>query len=230
MSPRPLIFAGEEQLFTNAVKPLRLGLLGGTFDPVHYGHLLLAEQAYQQFDLDAVLFIPTGLPARKLESVLSEPEDRYEMLELATRSNPHFYTSRIEMDRPGITYTIDTVREMKTAWGERAELFFITGIDATYDLGTWKEARSLATLITVLGANRGGIDDKTLVKTHENAGFKVIPFSIPALEISSNHIRTSLKSGCSVRYLLPDEVLDYIVSKGLYVSKTQEDQSCRGIR
>ncbi|NLG10626.1 MAG: nicotinate-nucleotide adenylyltransferase [Coriobacteriaceae bacterium] len=218
-----MIFAGQEQLFSQADKPIRLGLLGGTFDPVHFGHLLLAEQAYQQFDLDAVLFVPTGQPVRKLETVLSSTGDRYEMLVIATSSNPHFFVSRIEMDRPGITYTIDTVRAMKAVWGDEVELFFITGIDATYDLGTWKEASSLASMVTVLSANRGGVDEENLVKTHVEVGFKVLTFTIPALEISSQHIRASLESGGSVRYLLPEAVLEYITNRGLYVSEVKEE-------
>lgn len=230
MSLRNIIFNNSERLFNEAGRPVRLGLLGGTFDPVHYGHLLLAEQAYYQFALDGVLFIPTGQPVRKMATLLSSAEDRYNMLSLALESNRHFFISRIELDRPGLTYTVDTVRVMKESWGDEVELYFITGIDATYDLGTWKDAESLATMITVLSANRGGVDEKSLRKTHIDSGFKVVPFTIPAMGISSHHIRASLASGSSIRYQLPDAVLDYITSNRLYASDAFEDHACRGDR
>ena len=203
-------------LVQDSTRPLRLGLLGGTFDPVHLGHLLLAEQAYCQFDLDGVILIPTGQPVRKLYTVSSTAEDRYAMLMLAIGSNPHFDVSRLELDRPGVTYTIDTIRIIRDEFGDKAELFFIAGIDATYDLGTWKDAEELARQVTILSANRGGIDDKSLSNTHLEVDFRVLEFKIPDLEISSQQIREYLQSGRSVRYLVPDTVIDYIETGGLY--------------
>jgi nicotinate-nucleotide adenylyltransferase len=203
-----------DALVLRGIRPFRLGLLGGTFDPVHYGHLLLAEQAYEQFDLDGVLFIPTGQPVRKLGTGFSQAEDRYTLLLTATEDSTHFDVSRIEMDREGVSYSIDTVRAIKAVYGEQASLFFITGADATDDMATWKDAQELAGLVTVLGANRG--EASSALKP---SPFTVCHFHIPALAISSQDIRARLAGGGSARYLTPDAVLAYSQRQGLYRSR-----------
>jgi nicotinate-nucleotide adenylyltransferase len=216
VSPASNFSTGFATLPQDAQRIARIGLLGGTFDPVHFGHLLLAEQAYEHFGLDGVIFIPTGRPVRKLNATLSASEDRYKMLMLAIGDNLHFEVSRVELDRSGVTYTIDTVRAIRESMGEQAELFFISGADATYDLGTWKDANELAQLVTVLGSNRGGVDERTLLRTQQQLGFNVLDFRIPALDISAQDIRERIQTGRSVRYLLPEAVLAYIVEHRLY--------------
>jgi nicotinate-nucleotide adenylyltransferase len=193
-------------------QPQRLGILGGTFDPVHIGHLILANQARELFELNRVLFIPAGSPAYKLASVYASAEDRYRMLQLATEDDPFLSVSRMEIEREGVTYTIDTVRQLIEELPAGSELFFITGADVAADMHTWKNADQLANLVTVLAANRG--DDDVV----ENpALYKIHRFTIPSIDISSSEIRKSLAQGRSVRYLIPVCVERYCRENNLYV-------------
>ena len=131
--------------------------MGGTFDPIHYGHLLTAEEALQQFSLDAVIFVPTGQPWMKEHEAVSPPEDRYLMTVIATASNPRFRVSRIEVDRDGPTYTIDTLRWLKDEHGPDADLFFITGADAILEIVQWKDQEELFELAHFIAATRPGL-------------------------------------------------------------------------
>ncbi|MBN2848109.1 MAG: nicotinate-nucleotide adenylyltransferase [Coriobacteriia bacterium] len=197
-------------------KRLRLGIMGGTFDPIHYGHLVTAEEALVQFNLDRVVFMPTGEPARKTHQQVTPAEHRYLMTVIATASNPDFTVSRLEIDRPGVTYTVDTIMQLRNMHGPDTELFFITGADAVLDIVTWKDSERLADVCTFIAATRPGYD---LAPLGERAGagrLVVEPMEVPALAISSTDIRSRLAARRPVRYLLPEEVAAYIRKNGLY--------------
>jgi len=193
--------------------------MGGTFDPVHYGHLVTAEEALVQFNLDKVLFVPTGRPVRKTHRHLSSAEDRYLMTVIATASNPDFEVSRIEIDRPGDTYTVDTMLALRDLYGPRAELFFISGADAVREILTWKNADRFAGLCTFIAATRPGYDAELGT---DGAMGRLVPvpavesMAVPALAISSSDIRDRVASHRPIRYLLPEAVAAYIEKNGLY--------------
>ena len=196
----------------------RLGIMGGTFDPIHYGHLVTAEQAREALALDLVLFMPAGRPAFKLDSDVTDAEDRYAMTVLATAANPAFDASRFEIDREGVTYTIDTLRALREHYPENVKLFFITGADAVLDLATWHDAEAMAKLATFIAATRPGYDIEQARKRLDESGvpFDVRYIEIPALAISSTNIRQRVQAGKSVRYLTSESVIGYIRKNGLY--------------
>ena len=219
----------------NPEKPFRLGILGGTFDPVHNGHMALAQAAYAAFGLDGVLFIPTGLPVRKMTTCYASALERYAMLDAALAGIEYFDISRIEIDREGPTYTIDTLLALDAAYGKRAELFFIGGGDIVDDLQTWKNAAEIAKLVTVICARRGGylpevssdslsaaanlpdtdVDD-TAIDGFEAIAFRVYFFEMPRHTVSSTEIRTRVKLGLSVEELMPDAARRYMRKRHLY--------------
>ena len=137
---------------------VRIGIMGGTFDPIHHGHLVAAEQAYDDLDLDMVIFMPAGRPAFKLDKRVSSGEDRYAMTLLATSDNPHFRASRFEIDREGVTYTADTLTRLRALYPEEVELYFITGADAIADIVRWKDAEVIARTAYLVAATRPGYD------------------------------------------------------------------------
>jgi nicotinate-nucleotide adenylyltransferase len=187
--------------------------MGGTFDPIHYGHLVTAEEALEQFELEGVLFVPTGRPWMKEHEVVSPPEDRYLMTVIATASNPLFSVSRIEVDRDGPTYTVQTLRSLKSDL--EADLFFVTGADAILEMLQWKEPEELFELAHFIAATRPGYDiDGFEVPDHARDAVSVM--NIPALAISSTDIRDRVKAGGPIRYLVPEGVKSYIEKAGLY--------------
>lgn len=189
--------------------------MGGTFDPIHYGHLVAAEEALVQFNLDRVVFMPTGVPVRKTHRTVTPAEHRYLMTVIATASNPDFEVSRMEVDRPGATYTVDTMLELRDHYGPQAELFFITGADAVWDILTWKDSERLAGVCTFIAATRPGYDLTRF--SAEDAGRMHIEFmEVPALAISSTDIRERIAARRPVRYLLPEAVATYIAKNDLY--------------
>jgi nicotinate-nucleotide adenylyltransferase len=192
--------------------------MGGTFDPVHFGHLVTAEEALVQFNLDKVLFMPTGRPVRKTHRSVSSAEDRYLMTVIATASNPDFEVSRLEIDRPGDTYTVDTMLQLREMYGPRTELFFISGADAVREILTWKDAGRFAELCTFIAATRPGFDtDLGSLRSVEGAAVpRVEAMVVPALAISSSDIRERVSVRRPVRYLLPEAVAAYIEKNGLY--------------
>ena len=200
----------------------RLGIMGGTFDPIHYGHLVTAEQARESLDLDAVLFMPAGSPAFKLDKPVTPAEDRYAMTVLATAANPAFLASRFEIDRPGVTYTADTLHALRDFYPSQVKLYFITGADAIIDIVTWHDAERIAELATFIAATRPGFDIDTARARIKESG---LPFDIqiPALAISSTNIRKRVARGMSVRYLTSESVLGYIRKRRLYADLGQED-------
>lgn len=197
-------------------KQLRLGIMGGTFDPIHYGHLVAAEEALVQFSLDRVIFMPTGEPARKTHQQVTPAEHRYLMTVIATASNPDFAVSRLEVDRPGVTYTVDTMLELRAMYGPETDLFFITGADAILDILTWKDSARLAGTCTLIAATRPGYDLSRLSTQPGADAFAIEPMEVPALAISSTDIRTRIAARRPVRYLLPEAVATYIRKNRLY--------------
>lgn len=200
-------------------KVYRLGIMGGTFDPVHYGHLVAAETARVEFKLNKVLFIPTGTPPHKDSHKVTPAGFRYEMVKYSIADNPYFKISDIEIKREGPSYTIDTLRALKESWPDQ-ELYFITGTDALRELFFWREAEEILSLTHVVGAARPGFDATEFLQKVQHDHSKIMDrihyFEVPALAISSTDIRARLKSGKSIRYLLPEEVRSYITEKRLY--------------
>lgn len=192
--------------------------MGGTFDPIHFGHLVTAEEALVQFNLDKVIFMPTGQPARKTGARVSSPEHRYLMTVIATSANPDFDVSRMEVDRPGLTYTVDTMIAMREQYGHHADLYFITGADAVFEIATWKDAERFEGLCRFIAATRPGYDLDAAVKEHADVLTRLdIDFiEVPALAISSTDIRQRVAERRPIRYLVPEAVAAYIGKYGLY--------------
>jgi nicotinate-nucleotide adenylyltransferase len=190
--------------------------MGGTFDPIHFGHLVAAEEALVQFNLDRVVFMPTGQPVRKTHRHVSSSEDRYLMTVVATASNPDFEVSRMEIDRPGDTYTVDTMTALRAQYGAGAELFFITGADAVREILTWKDADRFIGLCTFIAATRPGYDTGLPAASAVALPPAVEYMEVPALAISSSDIRERVRTRRPVRYLLPEAVASYIDKNGLY--------------
>jgi nicotinate-nucleotide adenylyltransferase len=190
----------------------RIGVMGGTFDPIHHGHLVAASEVAHIFDLDEVMFVPTGEPYQKDHRQVSPAEDRYLMTVIATASNPRFSVSRVDIDRPGPTYTIDTLREIGAKNNPDDELYFITGADALAEILTWHDVDELFTLAHFVGCTRPG---------HRLSGAglpdgKISLVEIPALAISSTECRARVEAGEPVWYLVPDGVVQYIAKRRLY--------------
>ena len=194
--------------------PLRIGIMGGTFDPIHHGHLVAASEAANLFKLDEVVFVPTGQPWQKSEREVSAAEDRYLMTVIATASNPRFSVSRVDIDRPGPTYTIDTLSDLHNIF-PTAELFFITGADALEKILTWREWEKAFDYATFVGVTRPGylLRDTNLPEKYQD---RVELVQIPAMAISSTDCRRRAHAGKPVWYLVPDGVVQYISKRGLY--------------
>lgn len=201
---------GEQEVPTGRGKR-RLGVMGGTFDPIHHGHLVAASEVAAQFHLDEVIFVPTGQPWQKSHQQVSPAEDRYLMTVIATASNPQFSVSRLEIDRGGPTYTIDTLRDLRAIHGD-ADLFFITGADALSQILTWRDAEELFSLSHFIGVTRPGhvLTDDGLPE----GGVSLV--EVPALAISSTDCRGRVGQGEPVWYLVPDGVVRYIDKRQLY--------------
>ena len=186
-------------------------MMGGTFDPIHHGHLVAASEVAGLFGLDEVVFVPTGAPWQKSEREVSPAEDRYLMTVIATASNPRFSVSRVDIDRGGPTYTFDTLTDLHEQRPD-AELFFITGADAMSQIVTWRESDRCFELAHFIGVTRPGY---TLADSHLPDG-RVTLVEIPALAISSSDCRDRVRRGMPVWYLVPDGVVQYIQKRGLY--------------
>jgi nicotinate-nucleotide adenylyltransferase len=186
--------------------------MGGTFDPIHHGHLSAASEVRMLFDLDEVVFVPTGQPWQKTDRDVTAAEDRYLMTVVATASNPAFSVSRVDIDRPGPTYTIDTLRDLKQVSLD-AEMFFITGSDALAQILGWRSAEELFALAHFIGVTRPGYEPVDVTRFPEGA---VTLVEVPALAISSSDLRSRVASGHPVWYLVPDGVVQYIDKRRLY--------------
>jgi nicotinate-nucleotide adenylyltransferase len=189
--------------------------MGGTFDPIHHGHLMAAEEARWQFDLDEVVFVPTGQPWMKSERRVSPAEDRYLMVVVATSANPRFMVSRLEIERDGPTYTVDTLRAIREERGD-VELFFITGADAMLEILQWKDPEEALAMAHFIAATRPGYDLSSFERGTPTEHPTVSVMQIPALAISSTDIRERVAAGRPIRYLVPDGVQTYISKAGLY--------------
>lgn len=203
----------------------RIGVMGGTFDPIHHGHLVAASEVQSWFDLDEVVFVPTGQPWQKADRDVSPAEDRYLMTVIATAANPRFRVSRVDIDREGLTFTIDTLRELSRTYpGD--DLYFITGADAMAAILTWRDHAELFDLAHFVGCTRPGheMDESTLEGLPKE---RVTLVEIPALAISSTDCRARVRSGEPVWYLVPDGVVQYIGKHRLYhpQSSPKEDAS-----
>ena len=193
----------------------RLGIMGGTFDPIHHGHLVAASEVASRFQMDEVIFVPAGQPWQKAHSDVSPAEDRYLMTVIATAANPRFAVSRIDIDRPGPTYTIDTLRKLRAHHRPAVDLFFITGADALETILSWSHVKELFTLAHFIGCTRPG-------HTLSDPGFPaggVSLLEIPALAISSTDCRTRVRRGEPIWYLVPDGIVQYISKRGLYLAR-----------
>jgi nicotinate-nucleotide adenylyltransferase len=190
----------------------RVGVMGGTFDPIHHGHLVAASEVASLFELDEVVFVPTGQPWQKADAKVSPSEDRYLMTVIATASNPRFSVSRVDIDRPGPTYTIDTLRDLHAHYGDGVELFFITGADALAAILSWKDADDVFELAHFIGVTRPGyhLSDSHLPED------VVSLIEVPAMAISSSGCRDRVRAGQPVWYLVPDGVVQYIEKRHLY--------------
>ncbi len=198
---------------------MRVGILGGTFDPVHLGHLTLAEEARLKLGLDQVLFIPTGQPWLKEGQQLSSSKDRLEMVRLAVASNPHFRVSVDEVERSGPTYTVDTLKALRTKLGPDTELFFILGLDAMEHFSKWKEPEALLDLcqwVVVERPGHQGFDQAGFLSKYPGSAGKITLLSMPLMGISGSEIRRRAKAGMSLRYFLPVGVAEYLHRHNLY--------------
>ena len=189
--------------------------MGGTFDPIHHGHLVAASEVAARFDLDEVVFVPTGVPWQKAGRRVSIAEDRYLMTVIATASNPRFSVSRVDIDRPGDTYTVDTLRDLHALRGPSTEIFFITGADALASILTWHGADELFELAHFIGCSRPGVplEEHDISHLPED---KVTLVEVPALAISSTACRERVAAGLPLWYLVPDGIVQHINKRGLY--------------
>jgi nicotinate-nucleotide adenylyltransferase len=191
----------------------KIGVMGGTFDPVHHGHLVAASEAADSFGLDEVIFVPTGQPWQKSEREVSRAEDRYLMTVIATASNPRFSVSRVDIDRGGLTYTVDTLSDLHERLPD-AELFFITGADALAQILSWRNVEEVFKYAHFVGVTRPGY---VLGDDHLPAGVATL-VEVPAMAISSTDCRRRVEQGRPVWYLVPDGVVQYIAKRNLYRS------------
>ena len=196
----------------------KYGIFGGSFNPIHYGHLMICEYIKEEMGLDKVIFIPTGNPPHKEIEVSAE--DRYEMVRLAISPNPDFEISDIETTRVKMSYTVDTIRELKEIYKEE-KLYFLIGLDSLFQLKTWKKIGDLSQEIEFVVALRPGYIDKEEINKEidflrENFGTKINLINTPLYEISSTDLRDRIHEGKSLRYLIPKKVLDYIEESGFY--------------
>ncbi len=204
-----------------------IAIMGGTFDPIHNGHLVTAEAVRHRFKVDRVVFIPTGRPAHKTDKQVTHNEHRYLMTVLATMRNENFDVSRIEIDRPGITYTIDTIEALKKICRPDVRLYFITGADAIHQIMSWKEPERLLTLCDFVAVTRPGYRKNQMFEEigeiREKFASRIHYMEVPALAISSSDIRERARKGEPIKYLLPQEVEDYIHKFKLYQNMEKDE-------
>ena len=194
--------------------------MGGTFDPIHLGHLATAEAVREIFTLDEILFIPAARPPHKLNRTVTDERHRLAMTQLATRSNKFFRVSDMELKRTGLSYTLYTMNELHATFGQSTELFFIIGADSLADLSKWHAARELVAKCHFIATNRQGIDvDFSAVENFFGAAAieHIHRVTTPGLEISSTDLREKVRLGRSIKYLVPEAVEEYILREGLYL-------------
>lgn len=222
---RPVVCERFDDLGSDGA-PARLGIMGGTFDPIHNGHLVCAEQVREAYGLDAIVFIPTGAPVFKRGQRIAPARERLAMCRAAISDNPHFDASDMEIARGGDTYTIDTLRTLRAHYPDNVELFFIAGSDAIATVSSWKDADEMGRLARFVGVERPGSE---LSATQREAIVKASPgidlsfVTIEALAISSSELRARLVAGKSIRYLTPQPVVDHLMEHDFY---REEEVAC----
>jgi nicotinate-nucleotide adenylyltransferase len=213
--------AGVGQRWQMSEKVVKIGILGGTFNPVHCGHLLIAEVVREQYCLDKVLFIPSGNPPHKQLSVVAQAEHRYEMVRCAVNSNPFFEASRIEIDRKGYTYTVDTLKALKNIYGQDTSIYFIIGADVIPELVTWKSFREVFGLCEFIAVLRPGFGKETLLaeisRLTELQNVVIHTADAPMIDISSTDIRDRVATGKTIKYMVPQCVEEYILKNRLFL-------------
>lgn len=212
---------------------MQVGILGGTFDPIHFGHLRFAEEGRELFGLEEIIFIPCGMPPHKEANKITPAEKRLKMVELAVAGNPHFCVWDIEVKRPWLSYSVETIREIRARYSPGMELFFLVGGDAFKEIGTWKDYEELLSLCHFVVATRAGqkgrlpleveplfcYDKEERVYRHKKGGTRLYLAEITALDISSTKIREAVQEGRSIKYVVPREVEDYIIRERLYTER-----------
>ncbi|MPW25920.1 nicotinate-nucleotide adenylyltransferase [Alkalibaculum sp. M08DMB] len=197
----------------------KIGILGGTFNPIHFGHLLLAESAKDRLGLDEIMFIPTGVNPHKFAEVNIDASHRLNMIELAIENNPFFSLSLIEINREGYTYTVDTIKELEQLYTE-TDIYFISGADIIFEIDKWKDAEEVLKKLKIVTTFRPGCDqeqlDNRITELKELYNTKILKLYTPEMDISSSEIRSRVKHGYSIKYLLPEKVEEYILDCGLY--------------
>lgn len=195
----------------------RIGIMGGTFDPIHYGHLRAADEAHAAFGLSEVIFVPTGQPPHKAGENVSSAEDRYMMTVLATVDCPYFSVSRLEIDKAGKSYTIDTLKHLKSLPEySDTEFYFITGLDAVLDIVSWKNPKEIMSLCKFVAVNRHGYNHSKMEELPGDLRSAIISLEIPLLAISSTGLRERVRKNRSIRFLVPPSVEYFIRKKSLY--------------
>jgi len=197
----------------------RVGILGGTFDPIHIGHLIIAEEARYQLGLSKVIFLPAGKPYFKRDRIVSKKSDRLEMIKLGIKDNSLFEVSEIELDRDGSTYSIDSITRLKKELGGDVDLYFLIGLDALADIHKWKYPVELIEMCWVIGLRRPGYHDfdwSNIESQVPGASQKIKIIEVSQIGVSSTDIRMMVANGISIRYLVPDAVVRYVEEHGLY--------------
>ena len=198
---------------------MKLGIMGGTFNPPHLGHLICAEEVYDHFKFDKAIFIPSARPPHKADSEVIDAQHRYMMTVLAVKDNPHFEVSRIELDRPGRSYSIETVRELKRRFDDDTEIYWIIGADSVLEMFIWKNVYELLDMCNFVAINRPGYD---LSRADRRFLEKVQLFEVTGVDISASEIRRRVRAGKSIKYLVPLDVENYIYENGLYSHASEE--------
>lgn len=196
----------------------RIGVIGGTFDPIHYGHLAAAEEARVRMNLERVLFVVAGVPPHKLDEEVTPVEHRLAIVSLAIASNPHFEISRVDVDRPGPSYTVDTISILRKQWGQETEVYFIMGLDSLVELPTWHHPQRLIQLCRLLAVKRPGFetDMAELEASVPGISSRVEIIDMPEVDISSSDLQQRVRDGLPIKYQVPEEVERYIMEHGLY--------------
>lgn len=196
----------------------RIGVIGGTFDPIHYGHLAAAEEARVRMNLERVLFVVAGVPPHKLDEEVTPVEHRLAIVSLAIASNPHFEISRVDVDRPGPSYTVDTISILRKQWGQETEVYFIMGLDSLVELPTWHHPQRLIQLCRLLAVKRPGFetDMAELEASVPGISSRVEIIDMPEMDISSSDLQQRVRDGLPIKYQVPEEVERYIMEHGLY--------------
>ena len=197
---------------------MNIGILGGTFDPIHLGHLIVAEDVRLQLGLDRVLFVPAAQPWLKGERTISTAKERAAMVRLAIASNPYFDFSSVDIDRGGASYTVDTLEDVRRGVGEDEALYLLVGCDALVELPRWREPRRILKMCQVVAMSRpgSGFDVASLDEALPGAALRIIKVQVRQIEISSSDIRTRVARGLSISYLVPEAVERYILENQLY--------------